>query len=137
MQNVVIGGEAMIKFSKIKKVRESIKLGLGVLVALLGVYALVYHLSTWILEVFLIFLSVVVFREAIVLGFKENKVRFLVSLCLFFFGAFPIGLEFGVFDFLPLVMDMAVDSYVLSSLVIVFGLFVIVNNALDLLGWDI
>jgi len=34
-------------------------------------------------------------------------------------------------------MDMAVDSYVLSSLVIVFGLFVIVNNALDLLGWDI
>ena len=56
---------------------------------------------------------------------------------LFFFGAFPIGLEFGVFDFLPFVMDMSVDSYVLSSLVIVFGLFVIVNNALDLLGWDI
>lgn len=127
----------MIKLSKIKKVRESVKLFLGIVVALFGVFAFSYHVSGWILEVFLVFLSVVLFREAIVLGFKDNKVRFLVSLCLFFFGAFPIGLEFGVFDFLPFVMDISVDSYVLSSLIIVFGLYVIVNNALDLLGWDV
>lgn len=131
MSNVIIGGEVTIKLTKIKKVREFGKILLGLLIFLFGLFSVFYYVSAWILEVFLIFLGFFLIREVIIHKFVERKTDFVIALFLLFLGIFPLALEFRLLSFLPFAIEFEVSTFVLSMVLVAYGLFVVFENFFD------
>tara|TARA_Y100000310_G_C20228315_1_gene599000 strand:- start:11 stop:376 length:366 start_codon:yes stop_codon:yes gene_type:complete len=120
----------------IKKTIEKFNLGLkvlaGLLVVLMGVLAVYYGVQVWVLELFLVLLGVALLREVIRGGIIKRKVDLVVSIGLVLFGLVPILLTFR---FLPWVIDLELSVWVLALIVVFYGLYVIVDNVLDMFGF--
>ncbi len=120
----------------IKKTIEKFNLGLkvlaGLLVVLIGSFAVYQGVQVWVLELFLILLGVAQFREVIKGGFLKKKVDFIVSISLVCFGLIPIILTFR---FLPFVIDLELSIWFLALVIIFYGVYVVVDNVLDMFGF--
>ena len=111
--------------------REIGKIALGVLIFLFGLFSVFYFVSNWILEIFIIFLGFFLIREVIIHKFAEKKTDFVIALFLLFLGLFPMALEFGILGFLPFAIEFEVSAFVLSMVIIAYGLFVVLENFFD------
>ncbi len=111
--------------------REIGKILLGVLIFLFGLFSVFYYVSAWILEIFLLFLAFFLIREVIINKFSDKKVDFVIALFLLFLGLFPLALEFGILGFLPFAIEFEVSTFVLSMVIIAYGLFVAFENFFD------
>jgi hypothetical protein len=120
----------------IKKTIEKFNLGLkvlaGLLVVLMGIFAIYYGVQVWVLELFLILLGVALLREVIKFGVVKRRVDLAVSVILVCFGLVPILLNLR---FLPFVIDLELSVWVLATIVMFYGLYVVIDNLLDMFGF--
>ena len=116
----------------IEKFNQGLKILAGLLVVLMGVLAVFYGIQVWVLELFLVLLGVALFREVLKGGFVKRRIDFVVAIGLVLFGLVPILLNFR---FLPWVIDVEVSIWLLALVIIFYGLYVIIDNLLDMLGF--
>ncbi|HIH14732.1 MAG: hypothetical protein QT08_C0009G0071 [archaeon GW2011_AR17] len=106
---------------------------LGVL-SLLGQFGYVYFIPLRVftlsfLEVMIMLVGLFFIREAVRNKNSEQRfVHFVVGLGLFFFAIFPLFVTLGVLKFLPYYIDLEMNVYVLSFLLLGAGLYMIFDR---------
>ena len=115
---------------------------LGVLLVIFSVLAIsaylgkeivfpVWFFSSFILE-FVLFIIGIVF---VVEGFKNRKahdriLEVLIGSFLIVFSAFPMLHKLEMLTFLPLIVNLKINSYLLAFLILIIGVYLIVDRVI-------
>ncbi|MFH1972201.1 MAG: hypothetical protein ABIJ18_01855 [archaeon] len=123
-----------------------VKPGLGVIFLVFGGYSLyllitkvdAWYTSPFFYEAILIIAGILLLRNVVIkfrdLEWKERAIDTIIALALTLFGLFPLGVELGLFTFLPFAVEFSNQTWLFPIIILAFGLYLVVDQIVKIFG---